>query len=191
VKKPDSAADAVADVKRRFETLFDKVHYAGANANERDVKRLGEMFREHEDLELWRRVSGPGQAAIDYLLQHRIAGAAMSEAWRERVKEMKRDFGYDEAPPAEQLLISHAVLCWLQLGFIEFKYTHVLAEGVTPAQGRMWDRRVSMAQRRFTRALTELARLRALTAGARYATARAEVAEADAATRRGPRALRA
>lgn len=191
MKKPETAAESVADVKKRFETLFDKVNHAGAKASERDVERIGEMFREHKDLELWRRVSGPGQAAIDYLLQKRMAGAAISEAWRERVKEMKRDLGHDEASPAEQLLIVHAVLCWLQLGFIEFKYSHVLAEGVTLAQGRMWDRRVSMAQRRFTRALTELARLRALTAAARYATARAEVAEAEAATRRGPRALRA
>jgi hypothetical protein len=190
VKKPETAAESVADVRRRFRALFDKVNLAGAKASERDVERVSEMFREHKDLELWRNIPGPGQAPIDYLLQQRMAGAAMSEAWRERVKEMKRDFGYDEASPAERLLISHAVLCWLQLGFIEFKYSHVLAEGVTLAQGRMWDKRVSMAQR-FTRGLTELARLRALTAAARYATARAEVAEAEAATRRGPRALRA
>jgi hypothetical protein len=89
------------------------------------------------------------------------------------------------------MLISHAVLCWLQRGFIELKYSHVIAEGVTLAQGRTWDRRVSLAQRRFTRSLTELVRLRALTAAGRYATARAETAEAEAATGRGPRALRA
>lgn len=190
--KPATAAEAVADVRRRFRALFDKVNESErGRVNERDVEDVRRMFREHPDLELWRTVPGPGQAAIDYLLQQRMAGAAMSEAWRERVTEMKADLGYEGATGAEQMLISHAVLCWLQLGFIELKYSHVIAEGVTLAQGRLWDRRVTLAQRRFTRSLTELARLRALTAAARYATARAEVAEAESAARRGPRALRA
>jgi hypothetical protein len=192
VKKPATAGEAVADVKQRFRALFDKVNESGRErVNERDVERLRDMFGEHKDMALWRTVPGPGQAAIDYLLQQRMAGAAMSEAWRERVKEMKADLGYEEATGAERMLISHAVLCWLQLGLIELKYSHVLSEGVTLAQGRMWDHRVTLAQRRFTRALTELARLRALTAAARFATARAEAAEAESAARRGPRALRA
>lgn len=191
MKKPGTAGEAVEDVRRRFRALFDKVNHAGTNPPERDVERVQEMFREHEDLELWRSIPGPGQAPIDYLLQMRTAGAAMSEAWRERVKEMRRELGYDGAPYAERMMIDHAVLCWLQLAFIELKYSHVIAEGVTLAQGRLWDRRVTLAQRRFTRSLTELARLRALTAAARFATARAEAAEAELATRRGPRALRA
>jgi hypothetical protein len=191
MKKHDSAAEAVADVRQRFRALFDKVNEARGPASEREVERVREMFREHKDLELWRCIPGPGQAPIDYLLQQRMAGAAMSEAWRERVEEMRRDLGYKESPAAEQMLISHIVLCWLQLAFIELKYAYVIHEGMTPAQGRLWDRRVSMAQRRFTRALTELARLRALTAAARFANARADIAETEAAARKGPRALRA
>lgn len=192
MKKPATAAESGADVKRRFRALFDKVNESErGRVNERDVEGVRQMFREHKDLELWRSVPGPGQAPIDYLLQQRMAGAAMSEAWRERVEEMKRDLGYEGATGAEHLLIYHAALCWLQLAFIELQYAYLLHEGTSPAQGRMWDRRVSMAQRRFTRALTELARLRALTAAARYATARADVAEAEAAVRKGPRALRA
>lgn len=191
MNKPTTAAESVADVRRRFKTLFDKVNEAPSPVPERDVERVRAMFREHKDLELWRIVPGPGQAPIDYLLQQRMAGAAMSEAWRQRVEQMKRDLGYEEATGAEHLLIYHAVLCWFQLAFIELKYSHVISEGATLAQGRLWDRRVTLAQRRFTRALTELARLRALTAAARYANARADAAEAEATARKGPRALRA
>jgi hypothetical protein len=121
-----------------------------------------------------------------------MAGAAMSEAWRERAEHLKEELGHKTATPAERMLISHIVLCWLQLGFIECKYAVVIAESVTLAQGRMWDRRVTLAQRRFTRALEALQRLRALTAAARYANARAEAAEGkQPAEMTGPRALTA
>lgn len=195
MKKPSTTKqEGPDDIKRRFEALFDRVNDAGSRVKEADVLQVRRMFREHADLELWRRVPGPGRAAIDYLLQQRMAGAAMSEAWRERAAHLQNELGYASASPAEQMLIAHAVLCWLQLGFINLKYSHVLNEGVTLAQGRLWDRRVSLAQRRFTRALTELERLRALSAAARYAQARAEATERQVRQpdeRPGPRALTA
>lgn len=193
MKKPEPKPAEPADVKKRFRALFDKINEdGGAKAKESDVEALRGMMREHSDLKLHREIPGPGQASIDYLLQMRMAGAAMSEAWRERVEEIRRGLGFEGASYAEKMLIDHAALCWLQHAFISFNYSRVLSQGATVAQGHLLDKRVSAAQRRVTRSLTELARLRALTAAARYATARAEAAEGPKAEERtGPRALSA
>ena len=195
MKKPSTKLSDPADIKSRFDALFRKANGEGATKPiDRDFKELREFMREHEGEHLHRNVAGPGQAAIDYLLQQRIAGGAMSEAWREQIDDFKKDFGFKDAPRAERFLILHIILCWLQLNFIELKYAGILsgADNVTLDVGRHWDRRLSLAQRRFTRATEALARLRALTAAARYATARAEAAEGKrTAEMTGPRALTA
>lgn len=177
--------DDAAAIKQRFDALFNRANKT--QADERDVSALRGLLRDHKDLELWRGVVEPNEAMISYLLQQRIAGAALSEAWGWRVDEMRREMGHDAAPVVERLLIQHVILCWLQLTFIELKYAAVLgSDGYTRAQGAHWDRRVTLAQKRFTRAIETLARTRAMLRAAQAIDERREQIRA-----RTPQPLRA
>jgi hypothetical protein len=180
VKKPSTKLTDPAEIKSRFDALFLKANgESKAKATDAEVKELRAFMREHDGEKLWQRVASPGQAAIDYLLQQRTAGAGLSEAWREQIGDWQKDFGFKEAPRVEKFLIQHIILCWLQLNLIELMYAEILSgtRNMALDVGRHWDRRLSLAQKRFTRATEALERLRALTAAARYAKARAEEAE--------------
>jgi hypothetical protein len=192
MKKQTSAplSNDPADIKKRFAELFNRANKM--QPAEADVEALRALLLEHKELKLWDRMAGPDDAALNYLLQQNIAGGAFAETWRFNAMEMTKELGVDSAPPVEKLLIRHMVLCWLQMNFIALKYAAVLGhEGVTITQAAFWDRRVTLAQKRFTRATEALARTRAMLAAARYATARADAAEDEQARRRGPRALTA
>jgi hypothetical protein len=54
------------------------------------------------------------------------------------------------------------VLAWLRCVDVERRYSDILGESVTLAVGDFWERRLTMAQRRYLRALETLARVRRL-----------------------------
>ena len=62
----------------------------------------------------------------------------------------------------EQLLIQDAALSWLKLSIIELQYSNVMKQSITLTLGIFWEKRLSAAQRRFTRACETLARVRKL-----------------------------
>ncbi len=62
----------------------------------------------------------------------------------------------------EKLLIQDAALSWLKLSLVELHYAHVMKQSITLTLGIFWEKRLSAAQRRFTRACETLARVRKL-----------------------------
>lgn len=85
--------------------------------------------------------------------------ATLRTAWREFPRQLARPGD----GRLERLLVQQAVLCWLQLGYMEYHYSHYLTNGNTPiAQADFWERRLSAAQRRYLRAIETLARVRRL-----------------------------
>src|ERR671918_2384035 len=90
------------------------------------------------------------------------ATAAMKECWKHRLQVLKKDLGYEEAPLLEKLLIQQAALCWLKLNLVELSYSGTMAQSVTLTLGVYWEKRLSAAQKRFTRACETLARVRKL-----------------------------
>jgi hypothetical protein len=65
-------------------------------------------------------------------------------------------------PLLEQLLIQQAALCWLKLDLAELSYSGTMKPSITLTLGIYWERRLTAAQRRFTRACETLARVRKL-----------------------------
>ena len=70
--------------------------------------------------------------------------------------------GYDASPPLERLLIEQIVVCHLNLYVLEINSAGKLCASHTTEAGLYWDRRLTSAQRRFTRAVTALAKVRKL-----------------------------
>ena len=138
------------------------------------------MLGEHDELELWRVQFSPMQAAEGYVLSNTPMPEATGQVWVERVAEVRKDLGYDDAPPLEKLLIQHVALCHLRLAVVEMQHQQYTKGSHTLTAGVYWDRRLSAAQRRFTRAAVQLARVRKLSAEAE----RAKSAAASAGARR-------
>jgi hypothetical protein len=73
---------------------------------------------------------------------------------------LKKDLGSDGAPMLEQLLIQHAALCWLRLNLTELGYSSAMSQSISLTLGVYWEKRLTAAQKRFTRACETLTRVR-------------------------------
>jgi hypothetical protein len=100
------------------------------------------MLRDNADLELWRRVSGIAGAAEIMLLAHDSISPALREVWRLRMESQREELGYRDASPVEQLLISHAVICWLRLNILELLGASLLNQEVTLTKAMFWEKRL-------------------------------------------------
>ena len=80
-------------------------------------------------------------------------------AVRKRATVVRTGLGYDGATQLEQLLIDHAVLCWLRLQDVESSYSSAMERSLSLAQADYWDRHLAAAQRRYLRACETLARV--------------------------------
>ena len=79
---------------------------------------------------------------------------------------LKKDLGYEDAPPLIRLLIEQAALCHIRLGMIEHLYSRQLKGSYHFNVGAHWEMRLTLAQRRYMKAITTLARVRVLLARA-------------------------
>jgi hypothetical protein len=113
-------------------------------------------------LELWRDVASAGYLAELIVIDNARATPAVKECWKHRLQKLKKELGAVGAPLLEQLLIQNAALCWLHLSLVEISYSSVMKQSISLTLGVYWEKRLTAAQRRFTRACETLARVRKL-----------------------------
>lgn len=152
--------DKAEETRTKFRALLDKTNKE--QPNPKDVKALSDLLSGNRKLELWRDVVSAGHLAELMVIDNARATAAVKECWKQRLQGLKKDLGYDGAPMLEQLLIQQAALCWLKLNLVELSYSGTMAQSITLTLGIYWEKRLSAAQRRFTRACETLARVRKL-----------------------------
>lgn len=126
----------------------------------------------------WRRHGDLTREAMEKALEDGFLGYYTKASVIIGAEQLKQELGFDDAPASIRILIDHAVLCHVRLAIVEAFYSR-------SAVGRMdviehWEKRLTLAQLRFTRAVTSLARVRALLARAETAQADAERAKAHA-----------
>jgi len=147
-------------IRIKFQTLLDKTNIE--NPQPKDVKALADLLSGNKGLELWRDVVSAGYLAEVTVIKNARATPAVKECWKHRLQNLKKELGSDGAPLLEQLLIQQAALCWLKLNLIELSYSHAMKQSITLTLGIYWEKRLSAAQRRFTRACETLTRVRKL-----------------------------
>lgn len=76
--------------------------------------------------------------------------------------QMRDELGYKNASAIERSLIEHICLCWLRLHVCELLYESNTKAGLSIAQGLYWEKKLSMHQRRYLRAVETLAKVRRL-----------------------------
>ena len=162
-------------VEKRFRELFDKANKRdrpGATAAAADLRTL---MHKNAAENLWRRVQGPMAVAEAFALEHSSGMTpGVAECWRERLANMRRELAGEAPSEVESLLAQHASMCWLRLAEVELQYTSHLAKSHTFASGVYHEKRLTMAQRRFTKAVETLERVRMMKRRAAQAGAPAE-----------------
>ena len=138
--------------------LLDKTNKE--NPRPQDVEALTELLVGEKSLELWRGVASAGYLAELTVIENARATAAIKECWKHRLQVFKKELGSDTSPLLEQVLIQHAALCWLKLNLVELSYSNAMKQSITLTLGIYWEKRLTEAQRRFTRACETLARVR-------------------------------
>lgn len=128
----------------------------------------------------WREFGDLTADAMNMALDKFWLGYLTKKGVKVAAEVLKAELGHAEASPVERMMIEHAVMCHVRLGMMEHLYTR-------HASGRMdviehWEKRLTLAQKRYTRAVTALARVRGL-------LARAESAKEAAARARSGRTL--
>ncbi len=78
------------------------------------------------------------------------------------LKGIRRDLGHESAPMLEKFLIEQVSLAWLDLESVQKRYADNALGSHTLSSGAYWDRRLTSAQARYTRAVEALARVRRL-----------------------------
>lgn len=95
---------------------------------------------------------------VDRIAPHPVNQIAL----RQQTAAMRDGLGRRGATQLEQLLIDHAILCWLRLQDVELSYSSAMDRPLPLDQVDYWDRHLAAAQRRFLHALETLARARRL-----------------------------
>lgn len=76
-------------------------------------------------------------------------------------KQIATNLGYEGASQIERLLIDNVVLQWTRWQAIEWRYqVSIYEESVTLSLAEHWERRLSLTQARYLKALESLARVR-------------------------------
>ncbi len=164
------------EIYKQFSDAYNRANKK--NASPADMEALRVMLDEHKGAELWRIIGSITSAAEMALLTNDNIRPGLRECWKRRVVALRDELGRTDAPRAEQLLIDHAVVCWLRLSLLEVFAGQLLNESMTLPKAMFYEKRLAVAQRRFTRALESLAKVRMLTAATRLIESRTEAANA-------------
>jgi hypothetical protein len=159
----DSCRQLVAEANRLGKTFSDLIaRTSKERPHASDVEALRSLLSENRGLQLWRDTAGLAQLAETVTLERASVPASLKELWKHRLEALRIDLGHSDAPVMEQLLIYQIVLCWLRLNLTEISYSTAMSHS-TGATALFWEKRLSAAQRRYTRACETLARVRKLT----------------------------
>jgi hypothetical protein len=127
---------------------------------------------------LWRWAGDVARRASETVMLTYSGQAAFERESIKRGLEVMRDeLGYEVATALERMLIEQVLTAWLHVTLLEIVHCEKLTVEHRAEAGMYWDRRLMMAQRRFTRACDSLARVRKLTRATQAHTAQVEAAE--------------
>jgi len=162
IPKPKSQFPSKVDDSANEEKLAELVAHVGRGGTEkpeaREVATLGEALETHPGM--LRKVSEINQVTRKLILIGFPAG--LHDSIRGELESIQHGLGYSEAAEIERLLIEQVGTCWLQVQLTQLGYTAITGESIPIERADHWERRLTGAQRRYTRAIEALARVRRL-----------------------------
>lgn len=111
---------------------------------------------------LW-RIAGDMTLHTEKNLIERMSNQAVVVAAINRgVQEMRDKLGQSDAPMLEWLLIDQVILCWLNLNQVQRVYDQQMSLSLSITLAMYWEKRLTMAQTRYQKAIETLAKIRRL-----------------------------
>jgi len=143
---------------RKFDALVRKTNVE--HPKRKDVQALRKMLTETPSL--WREMGDLANLSIKMALEGTWLRSGMRISVETGIDDLRKDFGYKDAPAIEKLLIEQIIVCWVLLQKAQMLYAVAQQPGVALPEADYWERRVSAANTRFLRASETLARVRKL-----------------------------
>lgn len=150
--------DETEKIKKLFDELLQKTNKT--NPKDADVDALRKLLRDHPDMKLYDRIAGIMTQAEGFIFAKGPLSPGLNAVLSEKQDALREDLGYKEASEMEKLLIFHASVCWLRLAQAEFWYSNVMKSDASLRVCEYWERKLTTAQKRFTRACETLERVR-------------------------------
>ncbi|GAA4399850.1 hypothetical protein GCM10023187_12360 [Nibrella viscosa] len=125
-----------------------------------ELNRL--ISREGMAKEVMKQMDGLYDMALNQRINLYTQADFMREMLLFKCIQLKEELGYLAGNPLERLAIEQIVLCWLNLHLTELSYSNALSQPHDIAVGIYWEKRVTLAGKRYSRALGTLAKVRNL-----------------------------
>lgn len=176
--KQNKKVVAIADKKQEDLEAMARLHaeaYAKDDPSAEAKESVDSRFDEKP--EEWKAHGDLCGQALDLGFKDFWLGYVTKEAVRRSADALKIGLGFEDASIAERMMIEHVVLCHVRLGMME----HLYSRQTRMTNYRMdhvehFEKRLTLAQNRFNRAMTTLVKVRALLARAEAARATAQKA---------------
>jgi hypothetical protein len=144
------------DRLNEFTQLIERAYQK--NPDKKDLKALREFLINYP--ELCRAVYSLADEVRRLFIRKMMDNKTVEVAMEEHTVHLRNEFGYHDAPVMEQLIIENIILAWLRVYWTEYQLTLFMGRQIRFAEVEFWERRLSMAQRRYLRACESLAKIR-------------------------------
>lgn len=141
--------------------IVDLFHRVDADKPSQEaINDLRNLLSKHP--ELWKVGGDMAALAVDKVIRDIESQRSVRESIKAGFEAIQKDLGGMQATPLEKLLIENVVVCWLRMYTAELQFSNGMRGSVTLSQGMYWERRLSMTQDRYLKAVEALARVRRL-----------------------------
>lgn len=132
--------------------------YKAEKPKEEDLQKIREFLKDYPPMckAVFALVESTQSLIIRNLMGVEVAEIAMEEY----LVTIRDDMGYHEAPIMEKLLIENIVITWLCVQYCESQLALMIGKDRSIKVLEFWERRLSMAQRRYLAACETLAKVR-------------------------------
>jgi hypothetical protein len=120
---------------------------------------LQRAFADHPVL--WRLAGDMALQARQRMIEKYAAQPVAQEAIHASLLVISRELGREQAPMLEKLLIDQLLICWINQYDVQTGYTLAYAGEISCMSSEHWEKRLSVAQRRYLRTCETLARAQA------------------------------
>ena len=134
--------------------------YKAKKPKKEDLNEIRKLLIDHP--EFCKAIFGAVEVVQTEIIKSMIGGEqeVPTVALEEYTLSVRDEMGYHDAPIMEKLLIENIVTCWLRMNSCEMQLAYRMKGSHSITVLEFWERRLSMAQRRYLAACESLAKIR-------------------------------
>jgi len=131
--------------------------------SQKDLTELEKWMKTYPDL--WEVIFDVAHIIEDNFIRNMTSANASIIALQKNTNEIRNEMGYEEASIMERMLIDDLVISWLGVQNCNYQLMARMGRDEKIVILEFWEKRLSIAQRRYLHACETLAKVRRLMAG--------------------------